>query len=826
MPKKHSYYKIAAYYAMKGVGRNIKYDDNQGKAFNDFAKRWKKRLDDLGAQIAKEPQNSEWRTLYQDQYNQLQPMVQAIENFQEASRQLYSEVYHVTVPTTAAKKAALEKAADAASDFDIAYHNYMEAHPYAVRDFGPGLEFDRMWNEENFDAAGDDLLQLTGYDDPKYDRDYIPEAPDPAANILGYVPKAPVKPVPMFAEEPDKEPVRKQRVQVEELPNSYRNALPMGTSVHQLIAQLAVGISPEAKAIGDAALLVNFHRSLYDQYKNYDEQRKNALQAGEDTSALDQKMGIVSSLYNSIQQTLDSAHKVKIAALSPELDANAARQAFNEGAGAGITMAHQFKAFKTICKDDLKNFAGYREFNGFWDAGMKAMQDGDKIMAALGLKASDKDRQTLQNEIREDHTVWPKVIKQEDFSKKPRFDQDAYLRLTRLMSSSAMFAQDRNVKDTLSSTGRNLISLLDGRKKEPYYEKQLLRNAASLPQIMKDNYEFLKQKANEDPEYGENRFNEDLKKLSSYLGVDFSELHLPEAVAEAPVPRNSWKGKIRDIKQDKDISLEDASEQLAKLLVCSVNESKNVPYSVNRMNKDIREFQETKMFKQIAKNPDRCIKLLKEGNPTDIVNGMMHPFQNAGQDEKRKALEKLKIYKDSGFLFPTKGRSAEWKNFYNSIDDIDLSKPETFDRQLETVFNTNEAYMKGKKAESKDIEKNERVKECMDVMQIISGVSPYVKDRVNQLVDRTNEVRTRWGRRQPTFDMDDFGSLEYQAVNKLHGMVEEAREYPEKMEALKNEPKYNKQSIVHPEMDRADYGWEIVNKPEAQQQNDAPQANA
>ena len=112
-------------------------------------------------------------------------------------------------------------------------------------------------------------------------------------------------------------------------------------------------------------------------------------------------------------------------------------------------------------------------------------------------------------------------------------------------------------------------------------------------------------------------------------------------------------------------------------------------------------------------------------------------------------------------------------------------------------------------------------------MQIVSEVSPYVKDRVNQIVDRTNPVRTRWGRQQPTFDMDDFGSASFQAVNKIHGMIEAAKEDPQKMEALKNEPKFNKQSLVHPEMDRADYGWEVINKQDvqAQQQNDAPQIN-
>lgn len=820
MPKKHSYYKIAAYYSLEGFGLRLS-DDNNGpsRSFNEFSKNWRKRLDDLGKQVAAEPDNSDWKTVYKNQYDSMAPMVKALNDFEEASTKLYAEARQVTYPTTAAKKAALEKAAKAAEEFDKAYQAYMEAHPYLIQENQQQRDFYRMWNDENFDKTGDDVLEETGYNDPRFSPDYVPEAPDPFVNIPGYVPDAP--PVPnVFS------PINNTEfVEEKPEPRIFQSPLPMGTNVHQLVSQLAVGISPEGKAIGDAELLVTFHRSLYEQYNKYQTQRQNALQAGEDVTALDQKMGVVSSLYTSIQDTLNAAQKIKIAALSPEADVEAGRQALSEAAAPGILMAHQFKNFKNVCKDDLNDIAGYKEFNTFWNKGM--MRGGDKIMAAMGLGESSKDRQTLQDQIKDDQTSWPKIIKQDAFSRKLRFDDDAYLRLTKVLGSAAMTAQDPNVKEMLSSAGKNMLTLLNGVGKEPYYEKQLLRNAAALPQILKDNYEFLKQKANEDPEYGENLFNKDLKKLSTYLDLDISELHLPEPVAEEIPPRASWKGQIRNIKMQKDPTLEEAPGQLAKLLVCSVNESKNAPYSAQRMNKAIDELKESQMFKQIAKNPDRCIKLFKEGNPTDIINGMTHPFQAADPDSKRKALEKLKIYKDSGFLFPTKGRSTEWKNFYNAIDDIDLSKPETYDQQLENIFNADEAYMKGKKALSKDVDRNERVNECMDVMQIVSEVSPYVKDRVNQIVDRTNHVRTRWGRQQPTFDMDDIGSASFQAVNKIHGMIEAAKEDPQKMEALKNEPKFNKQSLVHPEMDRADYGWEVINKQDvqAQQQNDAPQIN-
>ena len=795
MPKKTSYYKIAAFFAQKKFGTRSSV--GEAAIFSKFSDHWSDRLKELEKQIKKETDPA-WKAIAQQNYDALLPMVNALKKFDNASYQLSEEASHNNHrATTASRKAKLETAAAAAEAFEKAYDAYLQAHPYIIQEDPLQRDFHNMWTEENYDNTGDELLKETGYDAPEYSMppDYVP-APPSAPDPEDYAPDGPA-------------PVKEPGVPKEPNRPIFANPLPRGTTPQQLVSHLSAGISPEGKAVGDAALLVNFHRSLYEQYNKYQTRRQTALQAGEDTSVLDRKMSVVSQLYTSIQNTLNGAHKLKVAAVSGEADAEAKQQAMSEALFSGMTMAHQFGTFKKVCAEDLKDIPGYQAFDNFWSKGM--LRGGEDVMAALGMLPTEKSAEYLQKDIAEAHTPWPNIITQEELQKKGSFNQDAAMRLIALMASAGISTQDREAKEALSTQGSALTKLLGVHDKSPYYEKQLLRAVSSLPQVLKKNYEALAQKADEDPEYGRELFHQDLKKLSDHLGLDISELNLPEkaVVDEEAAPLRSWQGQIRKVRGIQNHPLNLASYQLARLLVCKVNESKNVPFSYDRMDKAIKDLQETLVFKQIAKNPDRCLKLIREKNTSEIFDGITHPFQAAPLEKKRTALEKLKIYKDSGYLFPTKGRSPEWQNFSKAIEKIDLSKPETYDQQIQNIIDADEAYMKGKKALSRDPDRNERVDECMDVMNIISEISPYVKDRVNLLVDRTNQIRTRWNRHQPTFDMDDYDRQSVASVDKLHKLIVQAREDPEKMNLLKNEPRLNNQSLVHPILDE---GWEIVDQ--------------
>ena len=90
---------------------------------------------------------------------------------------------------------------------------------------------------------------------------------------------------------------------------------------------------------------------------------------------------------------------------------------------------------------------------------------------------------------------------------------------------------------------------------------------------------------------------------------------------------------------------------------------------------------------------------------------------------------------------------------------------------------------------------------------------------MNQIVDRTNEVRTRWGRHQSTYDLNLYSRPSVDTIDKLHSQIDEAKYNPEKMAELKNHPRLNNISLVHPEIKEAGYGWEIIDRPNEAQNN-------
>ncbi|MBO6158556.1 MAG: hypothetical protein J6P72_04735, partial [Firmicutes bacterium] len=215
------------------------------------------------------------------------------------------------------------------------------------------------------------------------------------------------------------------------------------------------------------------------------------------------------------------------------------------------------------------------------------------------------------------------------------------------------------------------------------------------------------------------------------------------------------------------------------------------------INKEGKSFLKLPMFKQLAKSPERMQSYLKNQNYTDLVQKMNAPFMEGSVEKKREVLEKLKMFSQNRQLMDgPEGRSDKWKNLLSSMQEIDTSKPETYDRQLEKVFGHTEAYMKGKKTKSSDAGIDRRFEQCLDILGIVAETSDFARDRANILVDRTNHVRTRWLRSQPTVSIEVGSRDAVKQIDSQHAQLMKAKKDPVALEDIKGDAAYDAYTLV------------------------------
>ena len=299
-------------------------------------------------------------------------------------------------------------------------------------------------------------------------------------------------------------------------------------------------------------------------------------------------------------------------------------------------------------------------------------------------------------------------------------------------------------------------------------------------------------------------FDSDLIETADFLKMDMDIRHLNP---NASILQDSTPGQeTPDISQpialiDDDsyfISMnpkEDLAQGLAGALLRVENPNRNP--SEAQLNKKAEQVKEMPMFKQLLKDPKRVQKILKEKDYTRTLQSFVSPFSTCTTAKKREVLEKLKMLKELDTFDPKEHRSDKWCNLMDSLANIDTSKPETYDRQLQSIFDKTEIYQKGKKAIGRDQGVNRRFSQTVNILGILAQAGDAPKDRCNVLVDRTNYVRTRWGRTQPTISLDEKALPIVKRVNKDHTSIQIANKDLYQRRNIKADEDYSKYSMLN-----------------------------
>ena len=215
-------------------------------------------------------------------------------------------------------------------------------------------------------------------------------------------------------------------------------------------------------------------------------------------------------------------------------------------------------------------------------------------------------------------------------------------------------------------------------------------------------------------------------------------------------------------------------ESLAKILSASTLKHKREEFSVSNIRKGANALMKQPTFKQLAKDPARARKLLS-ANESDVVKGINQPF-NADKRKQREVLTKLKNMAKQ--MDAPDGRTEKWAKLVNSLNNIDLDRDHTYEKQLTDIFKNNEDYMKGKKSIRRNQDGRNRFDQSLDVLSELAKVSDYAKDKAETLVDRINEVRkTKPGDRNGV-SLSNYGADKQAAhVNEGHqrSVVEAAK---------------------------------------------------
>ena len=347
---------------------------------------------------------------------------------------------------------------------------------------------------------------------------------------------------------------------------------------------------------------------------------------------------------------------------------------------------------------------------------------------------------------------------------------------------------------------------------DPKIIQEDLKKVSTLPAFLgqrnltnkKTNYEMTAEVLNQRGSgTSQQIFDSDLIETADFLKMDMDIRHLNP---NAGILQDSTPGQeTPDISQpialiDDDsyfISMnpkEDLAQGLAGALLRVENPNRSP--SEAQLNKKAEQVKEMPMFKQLMKDPKRVQKILKEKDYTRTLQSFVSPFSTCPTAKKREVLEKLKMLKELGTFDSKVHRSDKWCNLMDSLDNIDTSKPETYDRQLQSIFDKTEIYQKGKKAIGRDQGVNRRFSQTVNILGILAQAGDAPKDRCNVLVDRTNYVRTRWGRTQPTISLDEKNLPIVKRVNKDHTSIQIAKKDLYQRRNIKADEDYSKYSML------------------------------
>ena len=198
-----------------------------------------------------------------------------------------------------------------------------------------------------------------------------------------------------------------------------------------------------------------------------------------------------------------------------------------------------------------------------------------------------------------------------------------------------------------------------------------------------------------------------------------------------------------------------APEYIAKSMVAAAFDGTNKPFSVGLARTYASNLMENPAFKQLTKSMTHIENHLHMNNAQTrtALNKMLWPFRRDPATQ-RQTLEFLRGMLEH--IDGPRGRTSKWQRLYNSINDIDLDKPNEYEKQLKNVYKAAENYIKGKKRVRHSLDGRKRFDQALDVLATLGGMDEYTELTVKPLFERTNVIRDK--HHEDRVDYDDYGA--------------------------------------------------------------------
>lgn len=362
--------------------------------------------------------------------------------------------------------------------------------------------------------------------------------------------------------------------------------------------------------------------------------------------------------------------------------------------------------------------------------------------------------------------------------------------------SEEEFEVYEKLADELSDYATALEMIQEKRPEtSPETIEKSLQKVATLPDFLgrrnqyntKTNYQLLADVLHESQITSQNMLDSALVGTGEFLGLDM-RIKALNTRYDFGEEISLMTPKSDPLKVNQVISLDPKGDLANELAKTSLRVEKHVQEpSKADVQKRAASIKKNGMFRQLAKDPERIQKILVEKDFSRTLQSFSSPFSTCSVEKKKEVLEKLKMFKEGENMDSRQNRSTKWCNLLDAIDAIDTSDPATYDQQLDNILNKTEIHMKGKKTVQSDDGVNRRFIQDVCVLGILAQAGPSARDRANILVDRTNYVRTRWGRTQPTISLDPKRLIPVGRINNDYNEIKVAEKDPFKRHELRNQ---------------------------------------
>ena len=233
------------------------------------------------------------------------------------------------------------------------------------------------------------------------------------------------------------------------------------------------------------------------------------------------------------------------------------------------------------------------------------------------------------------------------------------------------------------------------------------------------------------------------------------------------------------------------SEYIAKALVAyqhiNSNDPKDRSFSKKKARKEAETLSKDPAFRYLMKTKGPEIQqLMKEGKYSEVSKMVALPFITNDREKLKRAyadLEKLQkffmsrvVSGDSPREFRELNQHIEkmTKEFHKRQPDGPTN--EEMGIQLGEAFRKTEKFLKGRKAEKKlGSDEELMTRFSLDAMDVMSKVTGAGKAKVQAVFDRTNEVRTNFGRHQTPAKFGQF-QLEKRLQEQMNAWLGEVKE--------------------------------------------------